>query len=146
VNGDAIAGSSRTRQRSQQLRPTTKGRLVAEILVTYGRARWLLWRRPLPDVVWSLRRSGAPMQGSDSDVVGRRLGRIVARTLGRLPFDSRCFVTSLVLTSMLARRGVESRLVIGVDVDPSFSAHAWVECDGEPLLPALNVGSRLVEL
>ena len=63
-----------------------------------------------------------------------------------MPFDSRCLVRSLVLTSMLDRRGIRSRLVIGVSVEPSFSAHAWVECDGRPLLPPLDEANRLVDL
>jgi Transglutaminase-like superfamily len=120
-----------------------KARLVAEIVVTYGRARWLLWRRPLPEAVAALRRIDSSVRG---DVDGFRLGRAVSRTLGWLPVDSRCLVTSLVLTNMLARRGVESVVVIGVDVDPVFSAHAWVESGGAPLLSPLDDGSRLVVL
>jgi hypothetical protein len=53
---------------------------------------------------------------------------------------------------MLARRGIDSVLVIGVKMQPSFSAHAWVESGGRPLLPPLDYSagatqsSRLVEL
>ena len=42
---------------------------------------------------------------------------------------------SLVLTRLLARRGVDSQLAIAVRPGESFAAHAWVEHDGEPLLP-----------
>jgi hypothetical protein len=43
---------------------------------------------------------------------------------------------SLVLTRVLARRGIDSRLVIGVHPGERFAAHAWLEHDGAALLPA----------
>jgi hypothetical protein len=43
---------------------------------------------------------------------------------------------SLVLTGMLARRGIDTRLVISVRPGDRFAAHAWVEHDGVALLPA----------
>ena len=76
-----------------------------------------------------------------------RLGNVVRRSLSALPFDSRCLVTALVLTRMLARRGVDSTFVLGVRTSPSFAAHAWVECgDGVALLPTTPDFSRLAEL
>jgi hypothetical protein len=71
---------------------------------------------------------------------GRRLGRIVFRTLAALPADGRCLSQSLVLTQMLARRGVESQLVIAVKPGETLAAHAWVEHDGVPLLPPGSEG------
>jgi hypothetical protein len=54
---------------------------------------------------------------------------------------------SLVLTRLLARRGIPSTLVIGVRSQPSFVAHAWVEYRGSALLPAeRGTFQRLVEL
>jgi hypothetical protein len=54
---------------------------------------------------------------------------------------------SLVLTRLLASRGVDSTLVIGVAVDPEFAAHAWVETEDIPLLPTNgSVYARLVRL
>jgi hypothetical protein len=41
---------------------------------------------------------------------------------------------SLVLTRVLARRGVDSTFVLSASAAPRFEAHAWVEHDGEPLL------------
>ena len=64
-----------------------------------------------------------------------RLGRAVTRTLPLLPTESRCLMRSLVLTSLLARRGLPSRVVIGVKSGGEFGAHAWVEHEGEPVLP-----------
>jgi Transglutaminase-like superfamily len=36
---------------------------------------------------------------------------------------------------LLGRRGIPSRVVIGVRTSPEFAAHAWVEQEGLPLLP-----------
>jgi hypothetical protein len=65
-----------------------------------------------------------------------QLAGAVMGLLAVLPTDSRCLVRSLVYLAMLERRGVESTLVIGVRTEPEFAAHAWVECENEPLLPS----------
>ncbi len=76
-----------------------------------------------------------------------RLGRAVVRMLSLLPGDTRCLVRSLVLTRLLARRGIPARLVIGARTAPAFLAHAWVECDGVAVLdPGDGSFARLVEL
>jgi hypothetical protein len=117
----------------------TKLALGLEILTAYARVRWLLWRS---DLVTTLKRLRTESEGTsyatlghDDDLDGRRLGNAVGRTLRVLPTDSRCLMRSLVLSSLLARRRIASSLVIGVRSAPSFAAHAWVEHDGEPLLP-----------
>lgn len=43
-----------------------------------------------------------------------------------VPIPTRCLLDSLTLTRFLARRGQESRIVIGVSHEP-FSAHCWVQ-------------------
>ena len=54
---------------------------------------------------------------------------------------------SLVLTRLLARHGRSASLVIGVSPAGTFTAQAWVERDGVPLLPAHEEEfSRLAEL
>ena len=123
-----------------------KVRLVLEILRDYVRVRWLLARRDLPSVVAELRHPAAADTDPALQAVGKRLGHAVRRTLGPLPFDSRCLAQSLVLTTILSRRGIDSTLVIGVGVEPAFAAHAWVESDGVPLLEPLDDANRLVEL
>ena len=127
-----------------------KARLVAEIVALYARVRWLLARRELPDVVASLRRGSrrpAPPAAEEAVRLGRWYGGAVMLSLGRLPFDARCLVRSLVLLGLLARRGIETRLVIGVRTRPDFSAHAWVEHGSAALLPPGEMREgRLVEL
>jgi hypothetical protein len=114
-----------------------KAALAAEIIGSYIQARRWLRRDELHEIVCEVRASGPPTREPDGNqlLVGIRLGRIVGRTLGVLPADSRCLVRSLVLTLLLVRRGIRSSLVIGVRPGPSFEAHAWVECAGTPLLP-----------
>ncbi len=64
-----------------------------------------------------------------------------------MPGDTRCLVRSLVLTRLLARRGIPAKLVIGARAAPDFLAHAWVEYDGDPVLsPGDGSFGRLVEL
>ena len=136
------------RELAARISRRAKAGLVGEILLTYPRVRWLLWRRDLPAVVAALRGQGELITDPHLQATGARLGKAVARTLALVPFDSRCLIRSLVLTRMLSRRGIASTLVIGVDVDvdPSFHAHAWVESDGRPLLPAFDDARRLVSL
>ena len=62
----------------------------------------------------------------------RRLGRAVMRTLDPLPLDSRCLVRSLVLTTLLARRGVAWTIECWLrhQADPSSTerlAERWSE-------------------
>jgi hypothetical protein len=117
--------------------PAEKLALAYEVATSYAAARRALKRDGLRPALASLRTAAGDgrMHGDDVVAGGRRLGRVVRRTLAVLPGDTRCLTQSLVLTRMLARRGVESRLVIGVKAGESFAAHAWVEYDGAPLLP-----------
>jgi len=127
--------------------------LVGEILSVYAVTRR---RVPSGDIrhVAAARRAllqrtspTPPPAGQDSWDMAAHLGRAVYRTLRLLPTDSRCLVQSLVLSRMLAARGIPSTLVIGAHSRPEFEAHAWVEHDGRPVLPPRGFqDSRLVEL
>lgn len=110
--------------------------LAGEILRTYVGVRRSLRRHDLRQVLAELRVGAPPRADGEPVDTGRRLGRAVRRTLGVLPTDSRCLMQSLVLTKVLARRGIDTRLVIAVRPGESFAAHAWVEHGDEPLLPA----------
>lgn len=126
-----------------------RGRLAAEILGAYLRARRELQRGPIATVVERLRSQPAPARAGAGDTLteARRLGRAVARTLALAPGDTRCLVRSLVLMRLLAKRGIAATLVIGARAEPDFLAHAWVEYHGEPVLsPGDGSFGRLVEL
>ncbi len=124
--------------------------LAAEIVMAYARARRELRRAPIASAVAALRSEFRPVrsaEGAGTLEEARRLGRAVARTLVLMPGDTRCLARSLVLTRLLARRGIPVRLVIGARTAPSFLAHAWVEYDGQPVLsPGDGSFGRLVEL
>jgi hypothetical protein len=140
---EAVAAFRRHLPLSQKLS------LAVEIIGAYVWARRWLRSEELPEIMRALRSAGPPSGPPDGDqlLVGVRLGRIVGRTLGALPADSRCLVRSLVLTSLLVRRGIDASLIIGVRSEPRFQAHAWVECAGTPLLPTGDEPyGRLVEL
>ena len=127
-----------------------RARLATEVVAAYVQARRELRRAPIEAVVAALRADTslpALAQGARALEDARRLGWIVARTLRLMPGDTRCLARSLVLTRLLARRGIPAKLVIGARSDPKFLAHAWVECDGEPVLsPGDGSFARLVEL
>jgi hypothetical protein len=141
--------------RIERLPPTrlsalARAGLAGEIVVTYVGARRELRRAPIEAVLARLRADPSlppPADAAEGLEEARRLGWVVARTLRLLPGDTRCLTRSLVLTRLLARRGIAAKLVIGARPGPEFLAHAWVECDGEAVLSAGNGRfSRLVEL
>jgi len=125
-------------------------RVIAEVLATYCSARWWLFRLTFPEAVAAARDVLGPTNLANGETelrsAGLRLGRAVERTLRALPVDSRCLVTALVLTRMLARRGIDSTFVLGVRATPRFGAHAWVERNGVALLPTTSDFARLSEL
>jgi hypothetical protein len=129
-----------------------RARLVAEIIVAYLQARRALRRAPIASVVAMLRCQDVPAASSAHSAEStlaeaRRLARAVARTLALVPGDTRCLVRSLVVTRLLARRGIPGKLVIGARADPDFLAHAWVEHAGDPVLsPGDGSFGRLVEI
>jgi hypothetical protein len=116
--------------------------LGIEVLALYARVRVLTIRRvPLPDVVAGLRRSRRKVGSASGDeladnVEAVRFGRAVTKTLRPLPTDTRCLMRSLVLVGVLARRGIDCTLVLGVRPGGDFAAHAWVERNGQTVLGA----------
>jgi hypothetical protein len=129
-----------------RLTRATKLSLVAEILRAYVVVRWRMRGPDIRAVVAQLRDDGEAQRHSDY-LLARRLARAVARTLSFLPTDNRCLARSLVLDKLLARRSLQSVLVVAARTEPDFAAHAWVEHDGVPLLPPGSADyQRLIEL
>ncbi len=116
-----------------------KLRLSAEILGIYCRVRLRLVGTEFPTALAALRDAGAsgdpPPQDALTYMRAARLAWAVRRTLRLVPTDARCLMQSLVLTVLLARRRIDTRLLIGVQPGSDFKAHAWVEYCGRPLLP-----------
>lgn len=139
--------------------------LAVEIATTYLQARWWLQRMEITETVALARLAGshgvATVAGktrSDYEVpgpdhsraaaqLGIRLGIVIQRIFRLLPGDTRCLTRSVVLMRMLARRQIDTTLIIGVRAAPTFGAHAWIEHDGRPLLEPIEAdGQRMVEL
>ena len=69
-------------------------------------------------------------------VRAQELAGIVRAAAARTPVPAGCLERSLVLRKMLSRRGIDSRLRIGVRKSSgSIEAHAWVECGEVSLEP-----------
>ncbi len=139
---------------AQRLTSAERTRLAVEILTSYLQARRELRRGPIASVMVALRSQAQFVSASPAIATteggleeARRLGRAVTRLLALLPGDTRCLVRSLVLTRLLARRGIHAKLVIGARAAPEFLAHAWVEYRGKAVLPPGDGSfARLVEL
>ena len=120
--------------------------LAAEIVVEYLRARRDLRSGGLEGALAAVERPAERDDPREHETC-LRMGRAVDRTLSVLPSDPRCLIRAIVLARVLARRGIGSRLILGVQSVPEFSAHAWVEHRGRPLLPAGDYErGRLAEL
>ena len=136
-------------RRGRRLGPVRRTLLAGEILMTYASVHRLLRRHTLPETVAALRRGrlAAPAADAAALPLGRHLAWATVRTITLLPVDSRCLMRSLVLTRVLARRGLRSTFVLSAAPGPQFEAHAWVELDGEPLLlPAGADHEQLIRL
>lgn len=73
---------------------------------------------------------GAAQTGARQADAGkvRRIAILVPRLARRLPFRADCLVQAMAAQSWLARYGIATRVVIGVDSDneSGFSSHAWL--------------------
>jgi Transglutaminase-like superfamily len=63
-----------------------------------------------------------------------RVGRTVARAADRLPWHPTCLRQALAAQRMLRRRGIPSRLHLGVADATAGEAHAWVTVAGHPVV------------
>ena len=72
----------------------------------------------------------------------RRAAQMVAVACRRHPLRSSCLPRTIVLWSLLRRRGIEADVRIGVrcDTEGAVKAHAWLEWNGEVLNDAADVG------
>ena len=116
-----------------------RARVTLEILVAYVPLSRHLRANDLTRMVAEARapdRPRRPVPESEHAALARRLGFMVEKVLARLPTDDRCLIRSLVLLRMLHDRGISAELVLGVRSQGAFGAHAWVEHEGEPVLPA----------
>jgi hypothetical protein len=142
-----------------RLPPGPRMRLTAEVLSTYLHVRWVMRDDDAERSVRRLRvdardsqekpklASESTLSKSDLELLAAlRLAHATRRVLEILPSDSRCLFRSLTLLCLLERRGISQTLVLAVRPQP-FSAHAWVEVEGQSVLPGGEPGyERLLEL
>lgn len=120
--------------------PYAKARLAAVIVVLYGRVRWLLWRRTIPEVAAALRGWRGPVPPAPPP----RLGRSVARVLAVGPYRARCLHTSFVHFALLRSLGEDPEIVIGLGERlATKDAHAWVEIEGDDVGPPPGRGQHI---
>jgi hypothetical protein len=73
------------------------------------------------------------------------LGQAVNIAARHTPFPVTCLTRSLLLDMLLHRRGVASKLRIGVRLTHGrLDAHAWVECGGVPVNDRSDVATQFV--
>jgi hypothetical protein len=88
----------------------------------------------------SARTTAAPRLALDEALA---LGNLVNMAARHSWFPATCLSRSLLLQWLLRRRGVESRLRIGVRSPAgALEAHAWVECEGVPINDDADVANR----
>lgn len=104
-----------------------------ELAATWLGLRVFGFRRCKEFVQWRAGRSAAMGHGS-SAVSANRILQLVAAAARNLFFSTNCLEQSLVLWSILRRRGFSADLKFGARKEAGrFEAHAWVELDGRAL-------------
>lgn len=100
---------------------------AAALLVAYVLVRVMPFRMIAARIERDLR--GTPSPSPVEDV--RRVQWAVAAAHRRLPWIP-CLATAFAANRLLARRGVASKVWLGVrpDEDAGFAAHAWLEAEG----------------
>ena len=126
--------SARQLASPRPLPPGARVSLAWEILAAYAAMRRSLQDDDFRNTLERLPDTAAAAGRVDELAAARRVARASIRTLSLLPGGSRCLMRSLVVTTLLARRGISARLVVGVRSDDEFEAHAWVEHRGVPVL------------
>jgi len=71
------------------------------------------------------------------------VARMVSVAANHGPYHANCLKRSLLIWWLLGRRGIATDLKIGVNKDKGdFSAHAWVEYQGNVLIDASDIEDR----
>jgi hypothetical protein len=112
--------------------------VLAHRLLGLNRVQWTL-NRFLPY------RASAPYSEHESTRLACSISRIVRIAANRCLCQSTCLQQSVLLQRLLAQRGIDTDLRIGVSKrDGIFEAHAWVEFRGHALNESADVKVRFV--
>jgi transglutaminase superfamily protein len=111
--------------------------IVATSLKTVGFRRTQLWltRNSRGAIVPSTEQTRANV---------RRTAQVVAVACRRQPLRSSCLPRTIVLWSLLRRRGIVTDIRIGArsNSQGEFQAHAWLEWNGEVLNDVADIGRQ----
>jgi hypothetical protein len=87
-----------------------------------------------------------PAETLPDDAEIRRFANVVDAAARRAWPPATCLTRSVVLARLLAKRGIQTSLRIGVDPrQGQYLAHAWVEYRGVPINDAMDVGARYLD-
>ncbi len=116
--------------------------LLSEAFLYLGLARAALLSVPFRHISRHLGRqfppgAEAPSSGPTSPEA-RRIGWAVDVMSRRTPWESACLAQAMAGKFMLQRRGIRSRLSLGMKKDPAgkLAAHAWLQAGDDILLGA----------
>lgn len=115
--------------------------LQAIVLLPMASLALRLWRFQL---VYKSLQEATSLKGSQAQEEllreAQRTARMVDAAARYVPYDATCLRRSLVLWWLLRRRGIDSRLRIGVRKEADgILAHAWVECQESVLNDAADI-------
>ena len=105
-------------------------RVVAALAGVAVMVRLFGVRRALALLAPIARLRGAPLEPGQHIETARKLARRIAKVADGLPAPPRCLVRSILLATVLRRRGIAAEIQVGVRMDDGFTAHAWVEVHG----------------
>lgn len=126
--------------------PREERRLLARVWVYLLLARIGLRLLPFPRVKAAACGPRTPPRQPDWTEINR-MKRLVDIAAGRQLVAMTCLPRALVLQRVLAERGYVSELEIGVRKEgDTLTAHAWLECQGEPLGEPEDLSSRYATL
>ena len=107
--------------------------VLLEAVFFLGAARALIkilpFRRVRKLITGREQAEGGPSSAESLERV-ERVGRMIRAASRRLPWQCLCLTQALAGKLMLARRGIESTVYIGVKKDPSkevLESHAWLK-------------------
>lgn len=117
--------------------PAHRRAIAAEAVIALGLARLLVLTVPIRWIARRFGRRPAPPHAQPTplgDVV-REVGWAVRAAASRTPWKSACLAQAIAGKWMLARRGVQATIRLGVakDADGTLHAHAWL-CAGDAVL------------
>ena len=108
--------------------PAPDRRLLASAVVSLIRARFTVMFVPVRKILLAAPQNAA--ESSDTDA--ERISWAVETAARIVPTAKNCLVRAIAGREMLARRGVSSKIRLGVAKNSPdiLSAHAWLECGG----------------